>query len=277
MIDKKIGMIGCGNMGEAMIRKLSAAVADPGLLIASDADPARRDSIKAKYGVATGIDNAYLVSHSDVVILAVKPKDLEKILYEDIRRAVSKDKLLISIAAGITTDYIGQMVGKGIPVIRVMPNMAATIGEGISAISAGPSAGAEDMKTAKEIFSAVGDVVEVDEGLMDAVTALSGSGPAYFFYMMEALMEAAAELGLDEHTAGALVRKTAAGSSRLVEVLKESPGDLSKKVASKGGTTEAAFKVFGSKKFKAIIKAAVKAACKRSKEISKVYSKLKGA
>jgi len=268
MINKKIGIIGCGNMGEAILNRLSNILEKSTSIMVSEQDSARRDYIQKKYKIIVEIDNNAVVKYSDVIILAVKPKDFGKILREEVCRGISKNKLLISIAAGVTTKYIENIVGKDIPVIRVMPNMPAVIGEAISSISRGTSAGDKETELAKEIFSAIGEVVEVDENLMDSVTAISGSGPAYFFYLMEALIEAARELGLDEETAKKLVLKTAVGSAKLVEALKEEPHILRKKVTSKGGTTEAALKVFDKRIVKSIIHDAVKAAHKRSKEIS---------
>ena len=271
MIDKKIGIIGCGNMGEALLSRLSRTLEKSTSLMVSEADTARRDYIQTKYKMIVGIDNNVVVKYSDVIILAVKPKDFDSVLKQEVCCGLSEKKLLISIAAGITTQYIENAVGSNIPVIRAMPNMGAVIGEAITSISAGRSATAKDTETAREIFSAVGDVIEVDEKLADAVTAVSGSGPAYFFYMIEALTEAAEALGLDAGTASRLVSKTALGSSKLLEALREDPEALRKKVTSKGGTTEAALDVFEKKGFKDIVKDAVKAACKRSKELSKPF------
>ncbi len=267
MLRRKIGIIGCGNMGEALVRGLSHIV-PRGFLAINDIDKARRDKARSKYKVRRAEDNGSLVESSDIIILAVKPKDVDDVL-KNIRKFLSSDKVLISIAAGITTGYIGRLIGKKLPVIRAMPNMPAAIGEAISSISAGRFAKRNDVKIARDIFASVGDVVEVDEDLVDAVTAVSGSGPAYFFYLIESLLEAALELGLDEKTANSLILKTALGSAKMSDLLKEAASDLRTKVTSKGGTTEAAFKVFESKNFKEIIKEAVKAACKRSKELSK--------
>lgn len=267
MLRKKIGIIGCGNMGEALVKGL-CRIAPKGFLAINDIDKTRRDSILSRYKVRAAKDNNSLVESSEVVILAVKPKDVEKVL-TGVRAVLSSDKVLISIAAGVTTEYIGRLIGKGLPVIRVMPNMPAAIGEAISSISAGRFAKRNDMKAARDIFASVGDVVEVKEGLVDAVTAISGSGPAYFFYLIESLLEAALGLGLDEKTAESLIIKTALGSAKILDVLKEAASDLRARVTSKGGTTEAAFKVLESKNFKAIVKEAVKAACKRSEELSK--------
>ena len=267
MIDKKIGIIGCGNMGEAILNRLSNILEKSVSIMVSEFDAKRRACIQSKYKIIVGIDNNEVVKFADVIILAVKPGDLEAILKEEVCCGASKDKLLISMAAGITIKYIENIVGKEIPVVRVMPNMAATIGESISSISAGNAVTPENMELAKEIFLTIGDVVEVDEKLVDTVTAISGSGPAYFFYMMEALIEAGCAAGLKEDVAKKLVLKTALGSAKLLEMLKESPAILRSKVTSKGGTTEAAIEVFESKKFKNIIKDAVRAAQARSKEL----------
>ncbi len=269
MITKKIGIIGCGNMGEALLNGLSKVLEKSTQLMTSELDAARREAVQAKYKIIVEIDNNRVVKFSDIIILAVKPEDFDGILKNEVCCGISKDKVLVSIAAGITTGRIESIVGKEIPVVRVMPNMAATVGEAISCISRGSSASGEDMKLVTEIFSMIGDVIEVKEELLDAVTAVSGSGPAYFFYLEETLIDAAMALGLDEKTAKAIVVKTALGSSKLLEILKEDPHFLRKKITSKGGTTEAAMKIFESKKFKEIVKGAVKAACKRSKELSK--------
>lgn len=269
MINKKIGIIGCGNMGEALLSRLSNVVEKSTALMVSEFDAKRRDYLQSKYRMIVEIDNNIVMKFADVIILAVKPKDVEDLLKNEICCGVSKDKLIISIAAGISTKHIENIIGKDIPVIRVMPNMAATVGEAVSSISAGKAAGAQHMSIAKEIFSMIGDVVEIEEKFVDTVTAVSGSGPAYFFYLIEALIEAGRKAGLDDETAKRLVLKTALGSAKLLEILKEDPALLRARVTSKGGTTEAAIKVFESKKFKNIVMAAVKAAEKRSKELSK--------
>lgn len=269
MIDKKIGIIGCGNMGEAIFRGLSQVMEKSTSLMVSEMDAARRGAIMEKYKIIVEIDNNYVVKYSDIIILAVKPKDIESVLTQEVCCGVSPNKLLISIAAGVTTKHIESVVGKDIPVIRVMPNMPAMIGEAVSSISAGSSASKEHMDSAREIFSMIGAVVEVDEKMADAVTAISGSGPAYFFYFIEALIGAARKLKLDRPTAEMLVIKTALGSVKLLDQLKEDPESLRHRVTSKGGTTEAALKVFNNKKFKEIVREAAAAACKRSKELSK--------
>lgn len=268
MINKKIGIIGCGNMGEALLSRL-INVADRSVsLMAGELDAKRRQHIAAKYKIIVEIENIRIAKYCDIIILAVKPKDYKGVLNE-IRCAELEDKLLISMAAGVATKTVERIVGKDIPVIRVMPNMAAVIGESMTSISAGSSADSEDLAAAKEIFSTIGDVIEVDEKLIDSITAISGSGPAYFFYLIEALVDAAVDLGISEDVAKKIVLKTALGSSRLLEALEEDPITLRGRVTSKGGTTEAAFKVLEKNKFKNIVKSACRSAYKRSKEISR--------
>lgn len=268
MINKKIGIIGCGNMGEAILSRLSKVVEKSTQLMVSEFDAKRRDNIRSKYKIIVETDNNLVVKFADVIILAVKPKDFEQVLKGEICCGISGSKLLISIAAGITTSRIEKIVGKDVPVVRAMPNMAAVIGESITTISAGSAATAGDIQVAKEIFSTIGDVVEIDEKYVNAVTAISGSGPAYFFYLSEILIEAGIAVGLEESIAKKLVLKTILGSAKLMESLGEAPGILRAKVTSKGGTTEAAFKILESKKFKAIVRSAVKAAHKKAAALS---------
>ena len=276
MINRKIGIIGCGNMGEAILSRLANVMEKSTSIMVSELDSKRRDCLQDKYKMIIGTDNNKVVKFSDVIILAVKPCDFEDVLKKEVCCGISENKLIISIAAGITTKYIERAVGRDIPVIRAMPNIGAIIGHSVSSLSAGAYVKKSDMELAREIFSLIGDVVEVDEGLVDAVTAVSGSGPAYFFYFIESLYEVAQELKLPGEVAKKLVIKTALGSVKLLCNLKEDPKALRKKVTSKGGTTEAAFKVLEYKKVKKIIKDAVKKACKRSKELSKPFDKSSG-
>lgn len=268
-IDKRIGIIGCGNMGEALIKGLAQVSRKAkSLLIVSDADRIKSERMRRKYKVAVAENNESLADSSDIIILAVKPKDFDEAV-GSIKSSLSRKKLLISIAAGVTTRQIEGLLSGDIPVIRVMPNMAAVIGESVSSISAGHFAAKAHIRTAKDIFSSLGDIVEIKEDLVDAITAISGSGPAYFFYLVESLIEAAEGIGLTKETARSIVLKTLVGSGKLLEALKSEPSDLRARVTSKGGTTEAALKVFESRNFKDIVKEAAIAACNRSKALSK--------
>jgi len=242
-----IGIIGFGNMGMAIASRIK------GKTLLSDKN--KRIS-----------DNATVAKRSDIIILAVKPQDMKSVM-EEIRPYVKK-KLIISIAAGITTFSIEKALG-GAKVIRVMPNMPAMAGKGVSAISRGRFAGAEDSKTASRIFSRLGEVVEVKEKMMDAVTAVSGSGPAYYFLFTYLLAKAAEETGgFGKGMAMKLAKGTFIGAAEVAKSKDISMEELIKKVASKGGTTEAALKIFKEKGLENILKQAVKAALLKSKSLS---------
>lgn len=254
---KTIGIIGCGNMGEAIIYNIKKKLKGY-RVIGSDTDNSRRSRIQNKYKIRMLGDNKKLASASDIIIVAVKPQDAKRVLSE-ISEAVSGSKLLISIMAGITRRFIRQRIESKAPVIRVMPNMPALIGEGISAISA-EGAASNHKNAARRIFSCIGEVVEVREKDFDTVTAVSGSGPAYFFYLVEVLIKSAISLGLKKDIAEKLAVKTAQGSTKLLKELKVNPLLLRKKVTSKGGTTEAAFALFERMGLEKILEKGIKRA-----------------
>lgn len=265
----KIGLIGCGNMGEAIVSRLvGSKQAVRRSIMLTDIDKAKARKMCSRHGVRIAAVIAQVVDFADVIIIAVKPKDFDAVL-QIMCPYLPSGKTVISIAAGITTGYIEKRLGEKTAVIRVMPNMPATIGEAVSSISAGKFATKRHMGIAKSIFSSIGDVVEVKERLVDAVTAVSGSGPAYFFYFVECLMEIARELGLADRVARHLAFKTALGSAKLLASCGEEPATLRARVTSKGGTTEAAFKILEEADFKGIVKRAVRRAHKRSRELSK--------
>ena len=237
-----IGIIGAGNMGMAI------ASAIKGKIFLSDKN--KRIS-----------DNVTVAKRSDIIILAVKPQDIGEVL-RDIKPYI-KGKLIISIAAGVTTSSIEKALGKA-RVIRVMPNMPAMVGKGISAVTSGRFAKSKDLKIAFGIFSKVGEVVEVKEKMMDVVTAVSGSGPAYYFLFTHLLAKAGEASGLEKGLAVKLAKATFIGAAETACRKDLSMEEFVKKVASKGGTTEAALKIFKSRKLESIIKQAVKAAAQRS-------------
>ena len=238
-----IGIIGAGNMGMAIASRIK------GKVLLSDKN--KRIS-----------DNSSVAEGSDIIILAVKPQDIRDVLKE-IRPYAGK-KLIISIAAGVTTLSIEKALGPKARVIRVMPNMPAMVAKGISAISRGRFSGSNDLRTAFRIFSGLGEVIEVKEKMMDAVTSVSGSGPGYYFLFTHLLARAARANGFGKGLAMKLAKATFIGAAELARQSDLSMEELVKKVASKGGTTEAALKVFRQEKLEAIIKKAVKAAAHRS-------------
>ncbi len=265
-----IGFIGSGNMAEALIKgTITAGIYKPENIFISDIRPERLDFLAKQYGVQKADSNAALAAKADILVLSIKPQNMTDAL-QSIKDAVGADTFVISIAAGIKVANIAAVLGDT-AIVRVMPNTPALIGEGASALFANDKA-KPMLEKAKSIFSAVGKTVVVDdEGLIDAVTAVSGSGPAYYFLLMEEMIKAAVELGLSETVAKDLVLQTAKGAALLAaEADKngESPAQLRQKVTSPGGTTEAALKALAEGKFGPLIATAIKKARDRSRELS---------
>lgn len=266
-----IGIIGCGNMGQTLISGIVAkGYISPRNIFVNDKDRRKLKNVKSRLKINISRSNSELIESSDVIILATKPQDVVGV-FQDVALPL-KGKLLISICAGIKTGTLEKLLGK-IPVVRVMPNMPAVISQGISAISLGKYVTGNNGKISRSIFSCIGDVVELDEQLMDAVTAISGSGPAYFFYLAERLIEVAKEMGISNLAAQKLVLKTVLGSAMLMNQRKLSPQILRKRVSSKGGTTEAAFAVLRRQGLDKILTLALKAAAQRSKKLEKKLAK----
>ncbi len=264
-----IGFIGGGNMAEALIKGiLSAKLYKPKDVFVSDIKPERLQHLTKEYKVAAA-DNASLAAKVDVLVLSVKPQNMSDAL-ESIKVSLKKDSLIISIAAGKKIASITSILGDK-PVVRVMPNTPALIGEGISALFANEKA-KPLLEKAKSIFASVGSVVVLEnEELMNAVTAVSGSGPAYYFLFCEELIKAAVQLGLSENIAKELVLQTAKGAALLAcdaDKQGKSLELLRRNVTSPGGTTEAALKVFADGKLEQLIASAVKRACERSRQLS---------
>lgn len=265
----KMGIIGCGNMGEAILSGILAnKIATAKNVYVSDIDSTKLDRIKSAYKVEATFNNSLVARESDIVIIAVKPQDISSTL-TDISECLGREKVLISIAAGVTIKNINSIVGNHVQVIRVMPNMPALIKMGFSALSFSKNTKASSMEIAKAIFGAIGDTVIIKEKDLDAMTAISGSGPAYFFYIIEMLIKGGVRLGLPSKIAKEAAIKTASGSAELLKRLGGDPASLRKKVTSKGGTTEAALKVFKKRGLEGIVQNGIKAAEKRAKALSK--------
>lgn len=234
---KRIGFLGCGNMGEAMVKGLvEASVVAAKNLMASDARSDRLAELDRRYGVRVAKDNVELVRESDVVVLAVKPQIMTPVL-EEIAPSLSRRQLVISIAAGVSTTTIRAGVGKDIRLIRVMPNTPALVLEGATAIAKAKGLEEGDLEIAQEIFGAVGKVVVLEEELMDAVTGLSGSGPAYVAVVIESLADGGVKMGLDRVTAMLLATQTVLGAAKLLLETGLHPGSLKDMVSSPGGTS----------------------------------------
>ena len=266
-----IGFVGGGNMAEALIKGIIGA----GLyraedVFVSDICGERLEYLSKRYGVGAAEDNSVLGGKVDIVVLSVKPQNMNDAL-ESIKDSLGSGAVVISIAAGVKTAQIASVLGDR-PIVRVMPNTPALIGEGASALFANAKARAV-LEKSVEIFSAVGKAVVVDdEDLIDVVTAVSGSGPAYYFLLTEELIKAAESLGLPAEVAKGLVLQTAKGAALLAaEADKEgqTAAELRRKVTSPGGTTEAAVKIFEKGDFGGLVAQAVKKAFERSRELSK--------
>ena len=265
-----IGFIGSGNMAEAIIKGIiGAELFGASEVTVSDINAERLSYMESEYGVTIAEDNCKLVESSDIVVLSVKPQTMANAL-ADIKETAGSDKLFISIAAGITTALLREKLGEA-AIIRVMPNTPALVGEGASALYANENAKSR-LNEAKSIFDAIGKAVIVEkEELIDVVTAVSGSGPAYYFLLMEEMIKAAVKLGLEENIAKDLVLQTAKGSAMLAcqaDKENQSPAILRKKVTSPGGTTQAALETFSTGGFGDLVEAALKSASDRSKELS---------
>lgn len=264
---KTVSIIGGGNMGEVIASGIVSSKLVPAKnVVVSDVVKERLDYLKKTYKVCIEADNTKAVKSADLIILAVKPQTMGEAL-TDIAPAVTKSKLVISIAAGIPTTFIEGYLKKGVRVIRVMPNTPALIGEGAAALAAGSNATDNDLALAQAIFDSVGITVIVKEDLMDTVTGLSGSGPAYGFIIIEALSDAGVKMGLTRDIALKLAAQTLVGAAKLCLRGDRHPGQLKDMVTSPGGTTIAGIKALEDGKLRATLIDAVEAATLRSKEL----------
>lgn len=268
MLDgKTIGFIGGGNMAEAIIKGLLAGGLPAASILVAEPVSQRRAFLTSEYGVELHDENLNIIRRADIVILAIKPQVAASVL-TGLEAAISSDKLVISIMAGISTDFIEKIFANGARVVRVMPNTPALIQGAATAVSPGRKATDQDLEIAREIFSRVGTVVTIPEKQMDAVTGLSGSGPAYVFTFIEALADAGVKNGLPRDIAAQLAVQTVLGAARMVAETGEHPALLREKVTSPGGTTIAALHTLENGRFRGLLMDAVDSACSRSKELS---------
>ena len=258
-------IIGAGVMGETLLGGLIRAGYAPADLIVTDRRPERGVELAAKYGV-TSMDSAQAASQAETVVLVVKPQDMAGVL-DEISASVKADTLVVSLAAGITTAFIEKHLPAGTSVVRVMPNTPALVDEGMAAINAGSTCSEENLETVEKLLRSVGHVVRVPEKYQDAVTAISGSGPAYIFYVVEAMIEAGVMLGLPRDVSTELVLQTVYGAATMLRETGEHPTVLREQVTSPGGTTVAALRQFDDFKVRAAFLSAMEAARDRSKQL----------
>ena len=272
--NKKIAIIGVGNMGEALISGLVVSgSSNPKSIICTDVRESRLDEIKKEYGVQTTENNVEAVAASDIIVYAVKPQIIAAVLKETAQK-LDMSKLVISIAAGVPMAAIESCLNKDLRLIRVMPYIPAAVKEAASAIAAGGHASEEDVELAMEIFNSIGKCVFIKENyLMDAITGLSGSGPAYIFLIVDALADAGVKMGLAREEALFLSTQTVLGAAKLLMETREHPGQLKDKVTSPGGTAIAGLATLEEGGLRTTLIHAVEAATNRSKELGEMMIK----
>jgi pyrroline-5-carboxylate reductase len=265
----KIGFIGGGNMGEAMIKGLLAAsLFPPEQIQVFDASSRRMEYLSATYSIQPSLNTGYLADSSQVLVLAVKPQTMPVVLKE-LRAHLSHHPLVISIAAGIPIAALTQGLGPGIHIIRAMPNTPALVLEGASALARGPGVVDDEMSQALALFRAVGKAFEVDEMALDAVTGLSGSGPGYILLIMESLIDAGVLMGLPRPIARELVLQTALGTAKMAQETGKHPAELKDLITSPGGTTIRGLQILEDRGVRSALLGAVEAATLRSAELGK--------
>ncbi|MDP2907077.1 MAG: pyrroline-5-carboxylate reductase [Nanoarchaeota archaeon] len=268
--NRQVGLVGTGNMGEALIKGLlHGHVCKPEQIFCSDTRPERLKVVRETYGVKGTSHNIEVVKHSEILILAVKPQIMKQVVSE-VSKYLDLSKLIISIAAGVPLDAIESCVNKELKLIRVMPNICVSVREGVSAIAGGKHIHKEDLMTAKTIFDSVGKSLFVEETLLDAVTGLSGSGPAYIFLIIDALADAGVKVGLSRDDTLILASQTVLGAAKMLIETGEHPGKLKDLVTSPGGTAIAGLHTLEEGGLRTTLINAVEVATQRSKVLGEM-------
>jgi len=271
MIQETIAFLGAGNMAEALIKGLlRAGTATPQSIIATGRRTERLDALASAYGIRVMTDNVEATRAAGVLVLSVKPQAMDRLVVQ-IAPAMSAQKLVISVAAGVPIAALERRLGAGTRIVRTMPNTPALVGAGACALSRGEHASEEDLAVATRIFQAVGITTEVDENLLDAVTGLSGSGPAYIFLIIEALSDAGVKVGLPRYTALKLAAQTVYGSAKLLIETGTHPGHLKDQVTSPGGTAIAGLHTLEAGGLRTTLMNAVESATRRAKELGEQF------
>lgn len=266
---EKIAVLGAGKIGEALLSGLLQGGHEAADLMFTERHPERAAELTERYGVAA-VDVAGAAARADVLVVAVKPQDIDPLLSE-LAKLTGPGSLIVSVCAGLPTTLYERRLPEGTPVVRVMPNTPMLVGEAMSAVSPGRHATAEHVRTVEEILSHVGKVVEVPEPQQDAVTALSGSGPAYFFYLVEAMIDAGILLGLPRGVAEQLIVQSAVGAAKMLAEGEQHPVILRENVTSPAGTTINAIRELERHGVRAAMLAAIEAARDRSVELGQAH------
>lgn len=268
----KLTFIGAGSMAEAILTGVLAK----GFMRADQISVTNKDNqerltrLRNLYQVNCTKNKKEAIEGSDVLILSMKPKDIQEAL-TDIKSYIKEGQIIVSVLAGVSSDYISEELDITNPIVRAMPNTSATIGFSATAIAAGKNAGQKEIDKITELFKNIGTTVTVEEKDLHAITGLSGSGPAYIYYLVEAMEEAAKEAGLDQQTAKDLIIQTLAGAAEMLKVTNEQPAELRRKITSPGGTTQAGLETLKDYNYQEALKACVKQAAARSVELGSPY------
>ncbi|HET6503598.1 MAG TPA: pyrroline-5-carboxylate reductase [Amycolatopsis sp.] len=264
-----IAVVGAGKIGESLLSGLLHGGRSVDELLFTERHPERAAELTARYGIAA-VEVGEAAKRADVLVIAVKPQDIDPVL-DELAPLAGPDSLVVSLCAGLPTSLYERRLTAGVPVVRVMPNTPMVVGEAMSAISAGSHATAEHLALVTELLSCVGQVIEVPEKQQDAVTALSGSGPAYFFYLVEAMIDAGILLGLPRAVAEKLIIQSAVGAAKMLDETGEHPVILREAVTSPAGTTINAIRELEEHGVRAALLAAIEAARDRSAELGRVH------
>jgi pyrroline-5-carboxylate reductase len=270
VIDKSITFLGGGNMASAIIRGLLRAGTPPEHISATVRRAEKKTELEQAFGIRVLMDNLAAARDAEIVVLAVKPQAFDKLL-TSVAPAIDHRKLVISVAAGVPIAALERRLGAGARIVRAMPNTPCLVGLGATALSVGEHATAEDLRLAQAIFDSVGLTTVVDESLLDAVTGLSGSGPAYIFLIIEALSDAGVKVGLSRHVALKLAAQTVLGSAKLLLETGQHPGHLKDQVTSPGGTAIAGLHTLEAGGLRTTLIDAVEAATRRAKELGDAF------
>lgn len=265
---KKICFVGAGAMAEAILcGLLNKRIVKPGQISVTNRDDRfRLDELVYNFGVVADVDRYTSITEADILILAMKPKDVKDAL-SDIKSYTNPNQIVISVVAGISTSYITSLLEHEAPVIRTMPNTSAIVGLSATGLCAGRTASTEHVELAMEIFESIGIVLLTEEKKLDAITGLSGSGPAYVYYLVEALTTGSIDVGLEKEEAQTLILQTLIGAAQMLIETKEDPGYLREKVTSPNGTTQAGLDTLRAYNFEEAIRMCVQRATARSKEL----------
>ncbi|MBO8163301.1 MAG: pyrroline-5-carboxylate reductase [Brevibacillus sp.] len=268
----RIGFLGAGSIVEAMLGGMlqKTLLAPEQIMVTNRSDFKRLNELASRYGVQAVRDKHQLAANSDILILAVKPKDAQESC-QCLNGHIRPEQLVISVIAGVSTDCIQNWLGADCPVIRTMPNTSSAVGHSVTGIARGRFANQSHLETALQLFAAIGSVYTVSEEEMDIITGLSGSGPAYIYYLAEAMERAGAEAGLKPEVARQLTVQTLLGAAQMLIQTNEEPAVLRRKVTSPGGTTQAGLEVLESCAFQQAVSSAVLRAVERARELGAQY------